>query len=241
MEVIMAEESMKDFAMELEESYKSMNTNQYDGEDLEKWENFQRMLEDKEVVNVKITEIVKGGCIAFVDEVRGFIPASKLSTAFVEDLNVYQGKHLDVIIITVDPEKKKLVLSHRDLEQAKKDAKKAETLANIKEGDILTGKVESLKDYGAFVEVAEGISGLLHISQISHTRVKNPAQALKVGDEITVKVISTKDGKISLSKKVLEAAPGEMKHEKSEEHYNYRQTGAVSTNLGTILKGLKWK
>ena len=94
-----------------------------------------------------------------------------------------------------------------------------------------------------FVELAEGVSGLLHVSQISHNRVKNPAAVFKVGDEVEVKVTGIKDGKISVSKKALEPVPGEFKREKPEErdNFNYKQTGEVTTNLGSLLKGLKLK
>ena len=237
----MAEESLKDLEQELEESYKNMN--RYDEADSGKWDNFKRMLEEKEIVNVKVTEVVKGGCIAYVDEIRGFIPASKISSDYVEDLNTFLNKHIDVVVITAEPENKKLVLSHREIEQAKKEAKRAEAFASIKEGDVINAKVESIKDYGVFVELAEGVSGLLHVSQISHNRVKNPAAVFKVGDEVEVKVTGIKDGKISVSKKALEPAPGEFKREKPEErdNFNYKQTGEVTTNLGSLLKGLKLK
>ncbi len=241
----MAEESMKDFEQEIEESLKNMN--RIDDADAGKWEVFQAKLASKEVFDVKITEIVKGGCIAYVDEVRGFIPASKLSSAYVEDLNTFLNKHLDVVIITADPENKKLVLSHREIEQAKKDAAKAEAFANVKEGDVLTGKVETIKDYGVFVDLENGLSGLLHVSQISHQRVKNPEAVFKIGDEVEVKVIAIKDGKLSLSKKALEEAPHEITREKrgrredNKEMAEYKQTGAVSTSLGSLLEGLDIK
>lgn len=241
----MAEESMKDFEQEIEESLKNMN--KVEDADAGKWEVFQAKLEAKEVFDVKITEIVKGGCIAYVDEVRGFIPASKLSSEFVEDLNTFLNKHVDVMIITADAEKKKLVLSHREVEMAKKDAAKAEALASVKEGDVLSGKVETIKDYGVFVDLGNGLSGLVHISQISHQRVKNPAAVLNVGDEIQVKVIGLKDGKLSLSKKALEEAPHEFTRERrdkrgeSKEMAEYKQTGAVSTSLGSLFEGLDIK
>lgn len=241
----MAEESMKDFEKEIEESLKNMN--RVDDADAGKWEVFLAKMEAKETFDVKITEIVKGGCIAYVDEVRGFIPASKLSSAFVEDLNTFLNKHLEVVIITADPENKKLVLSHREIEQAKKDVAKAEAFAGVKEGDVLTGKVETIKDYGVFVDLGNGLSGLLHISQISHQRVKTPESVFKIGDEVEVKVIAIKDGKLSLSKKALEEAPHEItrerrgKREDNREIAEYKQTGAVSTSLGSLFEGLNIK
>ena len=120
----MAEESMKDFEQEINESLE--NIKDYEDKDAGKWEVFEKQLADKEVLRVKITEIVKGGCVALVDEIRAFIPASQLSTSYVEKLEDYQGKSLDVVIITVDRDKKKLVLSHRELEKEARDKERKE-------------------------------------------------------------------------------------------------------------------
>jgi len=107
-------------------------------------------------------------------------------------------------------------------------------MAAVREGDVYTGVVENIKDYGAFVKLNDDVTGLLHISQISHNRVKNPAAALKVGEEIKVKVIGIKEGKISLSKKALEKAVGEITNEEPTERFDYKET-----SLGALLKGLK--
>ena len=170
---------------------------------------------------------------------RAFIPASQLSTSYVEDLNSYLNKRLEVIVITADEEKNRLVLSHREIERAKEQEKKAEAMAAVREGEVYTGVVENIKDYGAFVKLNDDVTGLLHISQISHNRVKNPAAALKVGEEIKVKVIGIKEGKISLSKKALEKAVGEITNEEPTERFDYKESGEAATNLGALLKGLK--
>lgn len=229
-------ESMKDFEKEIEESFK--NRKQYDDPDASKWEVFEKYLAEKTVHRVKITEVVKGGCVAFLDEVRGFIPASQLSDAYVEDLEVYQNKNIDVVVITADAENKKLVLSHREIERQEKEAKKQENLAKISVGDVITGKVESLKDYGAFIELGEGLSGLLHISQISHKRIKHPGVVLKVGDSLELKVIGMENGKISLSKKVLEPEVGVLEAEAEEQvDFDYDKGGEATTSLASLLSG----
>ena len=102
-------ETMDDYAAELEESYKTLEGKQpvYEAEEdpaAEKWQNFAQMMEDKTVFDVKVKEAVKGGLVAFVDDVRAFIPASHISTHYVEKLEDMVGKHLDVMVITVDPE-----------------------------------------------------------------------------------------------------------------------------------------
>ena len=142
----MAEESMKDFEQEINDSFKTAK--KVESEDNGKWDRFAELIETKEQFDVKIIEVVKGGCIAYLEDTRAFIPASQLSTSYVEKLEDFQGKHIKVVVITADPEKKRLVLSHRAIEQAEKDAAKAERLAQIKVGDVLDGKVETIKDYG---------------------------------------------------------------------------------------------
>lgn len=234
-------ESMKDFEKEIEESFK--NIEKFNDPDASKWEHFRELLSSKEVFRVKITEVVNGGCVAFVDEVRAFIPAGQLSMEYVEDLNVYQNKNIDVIVITVDEDKRRLVLSHKEIEKEKREKELKKAVSAINTGDVLDGEVESLKDYGAFIKLAGGASGLLHISQISHNRIKHPGVVLKVGDEIKVKVISTEEGKISLSKKALEDDPKarEFENDLDLSGYKYEEKETAAGSLGDLLKNLKLK
>ncbi|MCD8122940.1 MAG: S1 RNA-binding domain-containing protein [Clostridiales bacterium] len=233
-------ETMDDFARELEASYKEFderrsNYQEQEGPDAEKWKELTQMMEDKAVVNVKVKEAVKGGLVAYVDEIQGFIPASHVSTHYVEKLEDCVGQHLDVTPITVDPEKKKLVLSARNVLKEKEAKEKEEKMAAVKVGAVVKGKVDSIKDYGAFIELDGGLSGLLHVSQISSQRVKSPAAVLKEGQEVTVKIIALKEGKISLSMKALEAN-GDARE---TEVFDYKETGKATTNLGALLKGIK--
>ena len=229
-------ESMKDFEKEIEESFK--NLKQYNDPDASKWEKFEEDRINKEVHRVKITEIVKGGAVTHLNEIRAFIPASQLSTKYVEDLDAYQGKSLDVIVINVDEENKRLVLSHREIEEKAQKEEIAKYLSKISVGDVIEAKVESLKDYGAFLDLGNGLSGLLHISQISNKRIKHPGVVLKEGDIVRVQVIGIENGKISLSKKILETEVGEF--EKDEEVFEYKESGRATTSLGDLLKGFKF-
>ena len=234
-------ETMDDYAAELEESYKTLEGKQpvYEAEEdpaAEKWQNFAQMMEDKTVFDVKVKEAVKGGLVAFVDDVRAFIPASHISTHYVEKLEDMVGKHLDVMVITADLEKKRLVLSGREVEKARRDEARKQKLAQYHVGDVVTGKVESLQPYGAFVELEDGISGLVHVSQISTQRIKHPSVVLKEGQEVKAKVISTENGKIGLSMKALVS---EQTEREEHEVFNYKETGSVSTGLGELLKNIK--
>ena len=226
---------------ELEASYKAFDERHFelpetDDAEGEKWAEFAQMMADRTVLNVKIAEAVKGGVVAFVNEVRAFIPASQLSTEYVEKLEDWQGKHVDAVIITVDPEKKRLVLSGREVEKEKKAAQRKERLAQFKAGDVVEGTVDNIKDYGAFVKLADGIDGLLHISQISTQRIKHPGAVLKEGQTVKVKILSIADGKISLSMKALIEQETE---EEEHETFDYKETAAATTGLGDLLKGLK--
>ncbi len=234
-------ETMEDYAAELEASYKTLNQRhiqiaEEESGDGAKWAQFAQMMEDRTVVKVKISEAVKGGVVTSLEEVRAFIPASQLSTEYVEKLEDWQGKYVEAIIITVDPEKKRLVLSGREVEKEKKDALKKERMAQFKAGDIVEGTVDSIKPYGAFIKLDDGVDGLLHISQISTQRIKHPSAVLTEGQTVKVKILSAQDGKLSLSMKVL----AEQQADKEEhETFDYKETGSVSTGLGDLLKGLK--
>ena len=234
-------QTMEDFAAELEASYASMNQRQIDIAEDEsgekaKWAQFEQMLEDKTVIKVKIAEAVKGGVVAYVDEVRAFIPASQISTEYVEKLEDWKGKYLEAVVITADPEKHRLVLSGREVEKERKEAQKQARLAEFKGGDIVEGTVDSIKPYGAFIRLAEGVDGLVHVSQISTQRIKHPGVVLTEGQTVKVKILSTADGKLSLSMKALAEQQAEAQ---AHETYDYRENAKVSTGLGDLLKGLK--
>lgn len=200
------------------------------------WDRLQQMMEEKTAIKVKIGGIVKGGAIAYVEGIRGFIPASKLSLEYVEDLDDWLGKEITVQVITVDPEDKRLVLSARELlrEQAEEERKKQ--VSNVQEGLVTEGVVESLMPYGAFVRLGNGLSGLVHVSQISQQRIKHPAAVLKEGQTVKVKVIGVKDGKISLSMKALQDVTAT---EIEEETYEMPEAEAATTSLASLFKNIK--
>lgn len=232
-------ETMDDFAQELEVSYKEFDErrNPYaeqEGPQAEAWAELVQMLQDKTVTKVKVKEAVKGGLVTYIGDIQGFIPASQISTSYVEKLEDWIGKYLEVTPITVDPEKKKLVLSGKVVMKEKEEALKAEKMAAVKVGEVAEGVVDSLKDYGAFVNLDGGLTGLLHISQISNQRIKHPGVVLKTGQSVTVKIIGINDGKISLSIKALKA-----EETQPEEVFDYKESGAVTTGLGDLLKGIK--
>ena len=229
--------TMDDLSEELEASYKAAEeAGTDDAEDLDPtWATLKQYLNDKTELTVKIGGVVNSGVVAYVEGIRGFIPASRLSLEHVEDLNEWLGKKIKVRVITADPDKKKLVLSAREILREERDAKRQEEFDKIQVGDVLEGTVETLKDYGAFIRLQGGLSGLVHVSHISDKRIPTPAKVLNVGDPVTVKVIAIKDGKLSLSMKALL-----HKEEEQEEKTDYRlpKSEKISTNLGSLLSKL---
>lgn len=203
-------------------------------DDANPWNVVQSYMENKTILPVKVEGIVNGGAIAMVEGLRGFIPASKLSLSYIEDLETYLLKDIEVRVIEADEAENRLVLSAREILKEKEKKAMEEKIANIQIGTVMTGTVESLQNYGAFVRLEDGLSGLVHVSQISQKRVKSPKDVLNVGDEVKVKIIGIKDGKISLSMKALEE-PEEAPVEKVE----IPKSENIGTNLGDLLKILK--
>lgn len=199
------------------------------------WDKLKEMMTERTVASVKITEVVNAGAVAYLEGIRGFIPASKLSDEYVEDLKEWNGKTIEVTVITADEEEHRLVLSGREVAREKKQQEKNRQIAKCEVGAVMTGTVETLKPYGAFIALENGLSGLLHISQISNQRIKHPGVVLKEGQEVKVKIISTADNKISLSMKVLLEEDTEP-----EETFDYKEDGQASTGLGALLKGFKF-
>ena len=199
------------------------------------WDKLKDLMNSGEYVDVKISEAVKSGCVAFLEGIRGFIPASKLDLNYVEesDLDSFVGKTLKVKVITADEENRKLVLSGREFLKEQADAKRAEMISNVEVGLVTEGVVESLQNYGAFVNLGNGMTGLVHISQICNQRIAHPSSVLKVGQKVKVKVTAIKDGKLSLSMKALEEIAAT---EITEEKIEFESDGEATTSLGDLLK-----
>ena len=202
------------------------------------WDVLEQMKEEKTDVTVKVSEAVNGGVVAYVEGIRGFIPASQLDLNYVEDPSAYVGKTLKVRVITVDQEKEKLVLSAKEILKEQQKEEHDHKVAMIVPGTILEGTVESLQTYGAFIDLKDGLSGLVHISQICQKRIKKPSEVLKAGDKVKVKVINTNDGKISLSIKAV-AEEQEASEVEDFDTASFSSNESVGTSLGDLFAKLK--
>lgn len=202
------------------------------------WDVLHQYQEEKTDVTVKVSESVNGGVVAYVEGIRGFIPASQLALNYVEDTEDYVNRTLKVRVITVDQDKEKLVLSAKEILKEQQKEEHDHKVAMIVPGTVLSGTVESLQTYGAFIDLGDGLSGLVHISQICQKRIKKPSEVLKVGDKVKAKVLNTNDGKISLSIKAV-AEEQEASEMESFDTASFSSGESVGTSLGDLFAKLK--
>ncbi len=204
------------------------------------WDVLAGYMEEKKELNVKVSETVNAGVIAYVEGIRGFIPASQLALSYVEDTKDYLGKKLTVRVTTIDREKEKLILSAKEVlkEQAKEE--RDHKVAMIVPGTVLDGIVESIQAYGAFIDLKDGLTGLVHISQICQKRIKKPSEVLKVGDQVKVKVLNTNEGKIALSIKAVTEEQEAQEIENTDTE-SYSSGESLGTSLGDLFAKLNLK
>lgn len=201
------------------------------------WDKLEELKASGEVLDVVVKGVVNGGAVAYVEGVRGFIPASKLALNYVEDTNEYLNRHIQVQVIDVNKEDKKLILSAKEILREKAEEERKNKISNIQPGFVTEGIVESLQPYGAFVDLGNGVSGLVHISQICEKRIRKPSEVLTVGDKVKVKVTAVKDGKLSLS---IKEATDMMAKEVEEEKIEIPQSGEeATTSLGSLFANIK--
>lgn len=170
------------------------------------WETLQAALDSGEVIEAEVADVVKGGLVVDLG-VRGFIPASLVERHYVEDFSDYKGRTLRLKVVELDKEANKLILSQRAVLDEEVEAKKKEVLASLQPGDVVEGTVQRLTDFGAFVDVG-GVDGLVHISQLAHHRVETPAEVVKEGDAVKVKVLSVDPDSERVSLSIKETLPG---------------------------------
>lgn len=199
------------------------------------WDILEQYLQEQTVLTVKISEIVNGGAVAYVEGIRGFIPASRLSLVYVENLEEWLHREIQVRVIQADRTTRRLILSARELLKEARAEEEGRLISNLEVGLVTEGVVETIQPYGAFVRLNNGVSGLVHISQISHKRISHPSSVLKEGQTVTVKIIAIKDGKISLSMKALDDLAAEEIH---EEKIELPESETIGTSLGSLFKNL---
>ena len=201
------------------------------------WDVLAQYKESGKNVSVKVNEAVNAGVVAYLEGIRGFIPASQLDLGYVEEVTPYVGKTLSVKVTEADKDKEKLILSAKAVLREEAKEEHDHKVAMIVPGTVLEGTVESLQPYGAFVDLGDGLNGLVHISQICQKRIRKPSEVLNVGDAVKVKVLNTNDGKISLSIKAVEEER-EAEEMESLEAQEYSSDESVGTSLGDLFAKL---
>ncbi len=171
------------------------------------WDNIVAAKDSGEVLHGVVRDIVKGGVVVYSNNVRVFIPASQATVTRNEPIEDLKGKEVDFRIIEIGRGRRAVGSIRSVLLDARKEAEE-KVWANIAEGDRFTGTVKSLTSYGAFVDIG-GVDGMVHISELSWTRIKNPSEVVAVGDtiEVYVKALDTEKRKISLGYKKAEDNP----------------------------------
>ena len=180
-------------------------------ESIKGWDELEEIYNKKDKVSCKVIDVVKGGVIAIVKGLNGFIPASLISMNYVEDLNVFKGKSFYVKIIDFDRSKKRIILSRKELEKEEIEKKQNEVWNSLEIGKIIDGKVMRITDFGAFVDIG-GIDGLVHISDMSWNRIKHPSEVVHEGENVKVQILNfdRKKGRVSLGLKQTMPEPWEV-------------------------------
>ncbi|HNR02328.1 MAG TPA: S1 RNA-binding domain-containing protein [Anaerolineaceae bacterium] len=187
----------------------------------ESWQEVEALLANKQSTHSTIIGYNKGGLIVPIGGLRGFVPASQISLtrrAGVTGDTPEQrwgkmiGEEIDVCVIEVDRERRRLILSERQASTETRESVKERVLEELKEGAVYVGRITSLADFGVFVNV-NGADGLVHMSEISWDRIQHPSEILKVGQEVKVKVINIDHEKkrIGLSIRQLQSDPWDQK------------------------------
>ncbi|MCE5234532.1 MAG: bifunctional 4-hydroxy-3-methylbut-2-enyl diphosphate reductase/30S ribosomal protein S1, partial [Eubacteriales bacterium] len=180
------------------------------------WDN---LLQDDDIQDKVFTgvgkEVVKGGLIASIDGVRAFVPASQLSTKYVENIGDYVGKELKLKVIEVDKSRKRIVASHKAVLALEAEEARKEKWGKLEVGARVAGTVRRITDFGAFVDIG-GIDGLVHVTDVAWGRVKHPSDVLSIGQEIEVIIrdVDVEKQRVSLGYKQLQPKPWTMADEK---------------------------
>jgi small subunit ribosomal protein S1 len=188
------------------------------------WDSAEKFLEDNEVIESKIVGFNKGGLIAAVEGLRGFVPSSQvsamrraMSTGDTPEQRWQKmvGEPISVRVIEVDRERRRLILSEKAASNESRQSIKERVLEELNEGEVYTGRVTSIANFGAFINI-NGADGLVHLSEISWDHIEHPKEVLEVGQEIDVKVINIDQEKkrIGLSIRVLQDDPWKERLEK---------------------------
>ncbi|WP_394523311.1 30S ribosomal protein S1 [Staphylococcus xylosus] len=200
------------------------------------YEFLQVQLDNNQTIEAKVTEVVKGGLVVDVGQ-RGFVPASLISTDFIEDFSGFEGQILKLKVEELDPANNRVILSRKAVEALENAEKKDELLESLNEGDVIEGKVARLTNFGAFVDIG-GVDGLVHVSELSHEHVKSPEDVVAIGDSVKVKIKSVDKDSERISLSIKDTLPSPFEAIKGEINEGEVIEGTVVrlTNFGAFVE-----
>ncbi len=194
------------------------------------WDRIERAHRSGEMITAQVVDRVKGGLVVDVG-VRGFVPATHVGSGKLRNIEKFVGNPLQLKVIEIDRERKKVVLSNREAEEQRRARAKDEIFEKVAPGEILEGTVRRLTDYGAFVDLG-GVDGLLHISEMSWARINHPKEMFKEGQKIKVMVLRLDSvaGKISLGHRQVLPDPWNLIKT------NYKVGQIMKVTIGRIVQ-----
>ncbi len=208
------------------------------------WRRLQDLHEANEVIEAEVTNYNKGGLLVNLDGVRGFVPASQVTeirggdeASKQADMARLIGTTLPLKVIEINRHRNRLILSERQAIQERRDVMKEQLIQELKEGEVRKGRVSSICDFGAFVDIG-GADGLVHLSELSWSRVRHPSEVLRVGQEVDVYVlgINSQEKKIALSIKRTQAEPWSRVAAKYEVGQLVRGSVTQLANFGAFAR-----
>lgn len=225
------------YVEEVNDGEGNVRLSQVKAESYKAWQQLEDSYKNGTTFNVTVKEAVKGGLIALIKGIRAFIPASQVSCSYVDDLNEYSGKTIEVKVIEFDMDKEKVVLSGKEVQKEKIAKEREYTLNNLKKGEKVKGTVKRLAKFGAFVDLG-GIDGLIHISELSWKRVNDPSEIVSVGDIVEVYVldIDKEKGRISLALKEVSEDPWKNINQKHKINDVLSGTVVNLINVGAFVE-----
>lgn len=172
-----------------------------------------------------------------------FIPASQLALTYVEDTEAYVGMTVQAVIITVEKDIQKLVLSAKMIQREQAIVEKTQRIGRLTTGDVVEGPVTRMESYGVFIDIGEGLTGLCHISQITNKFIKSPKEELKMGQVVKAKILKIEGDRISLSIKALREDEPDTENESYEIPSEYAadspEDASDTSPFAKLLQGIK--
>jgi len=183
---------------------------------VKEWKRLSNAYKEGRRVKVKATKATKGGLLVDINGVVGFLPQSHVDLKKVKDLKTFVGKELEVKVLEINPSIRRVIVSRREVMREEQEKERKEALSTIKKGQILSGVVRTIKDFGIFVDIGHGIDGFVRLNELTWGRRKLPREVVKTGEEVNVKVLSVNldTGKVTLSLRQTKPYPWDVVEEK---------------------------